>query len=326
MSHGELLCLGTASYIKRRFGVGYHLVIEPKAEREDDFDKLKDEAIQIIKDLIPESEQDPKSARYQASFLLPFKYLDTFPKLFYELEKFNGLQINVEVSSLEDAFINIARIEEEAEQQNEDIELQDRPKKKMDFFRTQELLKLRIPRSFREAPRYFFCKQTMAVMKKRLLTFHRDLKMWVLLFFSVIIMIISIAAFQSLYPRDTSTNDKVVHELVFSNLYSVWVVIALALCTGLFIETPVHEREHKLRYAFKVTGLRVVPYWLGSFIADYVLYLLPGLWFVALVFLFNIASLTSNSAETILIYIVFGGPLITFMYLANYCFSKSQTA
>ena len=53
------------------------------------------------------------------SFLLPFKYLDAFPKLFYELEKLNGLQINVEVSSLEDAFINIARIEEEAEQQNE---------------------------------------------------------------------------------------------------------------------------------------------------------------------------------------------------------------
>ena len=50
------------------------------------------------------------------SFLLPFKYLDAFPKLFYELEKLNGLQINVEVSSLEDAFINIARIEEEAEQ------------------------------------------------------------------------------------------------------------------------------------------------------------------------------------------------------------------
>ena len=87
-----------------------------------------------------------------------------------------------------------------------------------------------------------------------------------------------------------------------------------------------YEREHKLRYAFKVTGLRVVPYWLGSFIADYVLYLLPGLWFVALVFLFNIASLTSYPAQAVILYIVFGGPLITFMYLFNYCFSKSQTA
>lgn len=81
----------------------------------------------------------------------------------------------------------------------------------MDFFRTQELLKLRIPKSFANPPQYFFCKQTMAVVKKRLLTFHRDLKMWILLFFSVIIMIISIAAFQSLYPDDTSTNGKVIH-------------------------------------------------------------------------------------------------------------------
>lgn len=45
MSHGELLCLGTASYIKRRFGVGYHLVIEPKLGMEEHFDNLKDEAI-----------------------------------------------------------------------------------------------------------------------------------------------------------------------------------------------------------------------------------------------------------------------------------------
>ena len=65
----------------------------------------------------------------------------------------------------------------------------------MDFYRTQELLKLRIPRSFSNPPRFFFWRQTFAVVKKRLLTFHRDLKMWILLFFSVIIMIISIAAF-----------------------------------------------------------------------------------------------------------------------------------
>ena len=103
-------------------------------------------------------------------------------------------------------------------------------------------------------------------------------------------------------------------------------MIALALCTGIFIETPVYERENKLRYAFKVTGLRVVPYWLGSFIADYFLYLLPGLWFVALVFLFNVATLTTYVAQSVLLYIVFGGPLITFMYLFNYLFSKSQTA
>ena len=31
MSHGELLCLGSAPYIKRRFGVGYHLIVEPKS-------------------------------------------------------------------------------------------------------------------------------------------------------------------------------------------------------------------------------------------------------------------------------------------------------
>ena len=49
------------------------------------------------------------------------------------------------------------------------------------------------------------------MIKKRMLTFHRDWKMWILLFFSVIIMLISISAFISLYPRDYSTDNKVIH-------------------------------------------------------------------------------------------------------------------
>ena len=44
----------------------------------------------------------------------------------------------MEISSLEDAFINIARIEEEAESQDDknDIALQERPARKKDFYRT----------------------------------------------------------------------------------------------------------------------------------------------------------------------------------------------
>ena len=76
----------------------------------------------------------------------------------------------------------------------------------MDFFRTQELLKLRIPNSFRYPPKAKFCKQTSAVIKKRLLAFHRDWRMWILLIFSVIIVLISAAAFQSLWGgTDSST-------------------------------------------------------------------------------------------------------------------------
>ncbi len=196
----------------------------------------------------------------------------------------------------------------------------------MDFYRTQELLKLRIPKSFSQAPQYFFWRQVNAIIKKRLLTFHRDWKMWILLFFSVVLMLISIAAFQSLYPHDNSTNNRVIHEIIFSTVYSVWVVIALALCTGIFIETPVLERENKLRYAFKVTGLRDTPYWIGTFLADFLLYLMPGLCFVALIFLFNVTTLTAYIGSTIPIYLLFGGPLITFMYLCSYLFKSAQTA
>ena len=56
------------------------------------------------------------------------------------------------------------------------------------------------------------------------------------------------------------------------------------------------------------------------------LYIIPGLCFIALIFLFNIATLTSYIYYTVPLYLVFGGALITFMYIANYLFDKSEKA
>ena len=65
--------------------------------------------------------------------------------------------------------------------------------------------------------------------------------MWVLLVFSVIVVLVSAAAFQSLWGgTDNTTGKRQAHQTKFSYLFASWVVIGLALCTGIFIDTPVY--------------------------------------------------------------------------------------
>ena len=50
MSHGKLLALDTPFNIKKQFGVGYNLLLEPKTHFVDRFQSIKGEIEDIIKD------------------------------------------------------------------------------------------------------------------------------------------------------------------------------------------------------------------------------------------------------------------------------------
>jgi len=43
--------------------------------------------------------------------------------------------------------------------------------------------------------------------------------------------------------------------------------------SSIFVNTPVMEREFGLKYILTVMGCRTYPYWIGTFIFDYVAYI-----------------------------------------------------
>jgi len=67
---------------------------------------------------------------------------------------------------------------------------------------------------------------------------------------------------------------------------------AYAFNGGAYITLPVLERELKLKYALNVMGCRVVPYWLGTFIFDYLMFLITILVFFLVVIIGNIKFIT----------------------------------
>ena len=49
----------------------------------------------------------------------------------------------------------------------------------------------------------------------------------------------------------------------------------------------VTEREKKLKYSLNVMGLRVIPYWLGNFLFDFMILTLMLILFISLSFIFD---------------------------------------
>jgi hypothetical protein len=67
--------------------------------------------------------------------------------------------------------------------------------------------------------------------------------------------------------------------------FSLFIVIGYAFCSAIFIDTPVYERENKLRYLLKVNGITTFTYWMGTFLTDFVLFLIPASCFILSVYL-----------------------------------------
>ena len=57
-------------------------------------------------------------------------------------------------------------------------------------------------------------------------------------------------------------------------IYFVWIMLSLSLCSGMFVETPVHERSTNIRYYLTVLKLPSLLYWLSSLVFDLLVYLL----------------------------------------------------
>ena len=121
MTHGQLLALDTAENIKRQFGVGYKVLLEPRRDNAnalslDEFATLFETKIQPYmatferNELQLNSDSTGKKIIYQ----LPFNQVGIMSDLLSGLEQRFGNQvlIDVEVNSLEDAYINIAKEEE----------------------------------------------------------------------------------------------------------------------------------------------------------------------------------------------------------------------
>ncbi len=107
LSKGRLFAVGSVDYIKKKFGTGYNLIIESSNTSAE---KLEDRAFEIttkIHNITPKASRHDDFTGNMLKYLLPFSEQNKFAELFSELEKIGGIQMNLQLISLEEAFVKL---------------------------------------------------------------------------------------------------------------------------------------------------------------------------------------------------------------------------
>jgi ABC-type multidrug transport system ATPase subunit len=123
MSHGKVIALGTPMSIKRRFGVGYNIYVEARSSQNMSNQQVTAslqaaEAIFMQRQNYDGITKSKDSNDKKTTFLVPMTLVDRVSNLIAEVERdLPELQVDIELNSLEDAFIKIAEkdIEKEME-------------------------------------------------------------------------------------------------------------------------------------------------------------------------------------------------------------------
>lgn len=124
MSHGKVVALGTPNDIKRKFGVGYNLYVESKFGSRLEGGQLAERLMAVERVFMAREGYEgiiksPDSTDKKLLFLVPISLQDRISELIHEVERdIPEMQVDLELNSLEDAFIKIAEKDIEAEMEH----------------------------------------------------------------------------------------------------------------------------------------------------------------------------------------------------------------
>jgi hypothetical protein len=95
---------------------------------------------------------------------------------------------------------------------------------------------------------------------------------------------------------------------------------------GLYVVVPVDDKFNKTRYLLNFAGIRSSAYYIGIFMADYVIYSISSFLLFGFVFVLDLGVFTENAGNLLLILAASGLPYITMAYLFGFIFDNSETA
>ena len=150
--------------------------------------------------------------------------------------------------------------------------------------------------------------------------------MWLVLISPFITALFSFIIVKGVLPDEGSREMKEVWILITGILFSLFMLIGFCICSGIFILSPVSDRENKLRHLLNFVGMKPLAYYLGNLLADLLLFLLPTIAFMIILFPLNIKTFTHSLHLIFLIMMCFGFSLICLTYMVAFLFSNSNTA
>ena len=69
---------------------------------------------------------------------------------------------------------------------------------------------------------------------------------------------------------------------ILESVFPTLLIISIAISSGLFVITPVTDRQDKLRYLLNFAGITPFSYYMGLFLADCILFITPCILIIVL--------------------------------------------
>lgn len=121
--------------------------------------------------------------------------------------------------------------------------------------------------------------------------FSREPRMWLLLASPFITAIFSFLIVTGAIPDD---GDHRTWIIISGFIFSLWMLIGFCTCSGIFILPTCSDREFKLRYLMNFIGIKSFSYYIGNFLADFILFFIPTILFIILLFPMKIDTFSQN--------------------------------
>lgn len=332
MSKGRVFAIGAPEFIKKKFGVGYHLEVTPNYDKNctpEQFEDLKPKISEVVNKYIESARPDEQVGTGVIRFLLPFAFQYLFPQLFEELEKFEDVKLNLRMNSLEDAFINIGLQDELLFQEGFQSEI------------AQSNINIEPPRVVKtHIPRYDVWQQIEAMWQRKFFYTVRNYKNLILIILPVLFVVFGtmltvngLRPYEEGQPPSQSTEngdyqpqfEAEVIERIIIVFFLFMVNFAYSLNTTIYCAFPVYEREHNITYMLRVTGCQNKPYWIGTFIFDFIVIQIVNIALVGLVFIFQIETLKDSIFAFALTIVLYSGALVTASYFWGFVFQSANT-
>jgi ATP-binding cassette subfamily A (ABC1) protein 3 len=306
MSLGQMQCLGTPQFLKTTYGAGYKLIFDkPPDFTEEQLINLS----RYVHSYIPEAKFfEEEGSEGQILYSLPFRSVDKFGTFFNALEaegqqqSLNIISYGVTVTSLEDVFLKVGADKTVTP--------------KIDT--TQTIVDTHGIGKVGTTYDISLATQIVGIAKRKLVYAMNDFITLPLILLPVFTFIAAVI----LYNRRTISKLNAVNNLVVAGMF----IISYVCAPGLIAEFLVRERRDNLRNVLIVMGCDFKAYWIGTFLADYLIMLIPT---ICLWIMWPAADMPDfydrRNGLGLILMLIFNFQLIGFAYFFSFVFTNPKS-
>jgi len=348
MSHGRIISLDTPQQIKKQYGVGYNVSCEAKHQFENQldaeslhnaFDSVR--SIFFANEDLQGVEESSDSTDRKLIIQFPLAHIQLLADLIQQVEiRVPQLQIDIELNSLEDAFIKIAEGDIHKEQQliKEDAQkhlfmsADDEERALEDYFKYEGVQSM--------------CRKILVVTQHRLLLFYRNTTEWALILSPILFVImlsfilysfikvgVRAAEERAEQKRVVGVSEEDIRVLEMDKTVQLMLKISFGFLlslgstftAGKSAILPMEERKVGLRHMMHLFGLNSFEYFFGLGLADLLINLAPALLCSIILLAFDEVMERKYVPEFLLLFWVFGESLTVFSYAFSHVFGNPET-